>query len=245
MHIAQHPGVHPRKGGHEGPPLPKNFYDGNLVFYVINKSVTSLSGRIVSMKLRLILLVLSFLSFLSAAAGGYLYYTSLQEAAFHEAERQALNRLVAIKRNLSAFLSENVKPVRVLAGMKEIRQFLVRPDAAALAQANAMLDHFQKTLGVEVCYLMDRRGNTVASSNRRAPDSFVGFNFAFRPYFEQAVSGIPATYLAIGTAFKRRGAYYSHPVSGKRAHLWAWWLSRPPSTTSKKNWARMVTKLSW
>ena len=168
------------------------------------------------MKLRLILLVLSFLSFLSAAAGGYLYYTSLQEAAFHEAERQALNRLVAIKRNLSAFLSENVKPVRVLAGMKEIRQFLVRPDAAALAQANAMLDHFQKTLGVEVCYLMDRRGNTVASSNRHAPDSFVGFNFAFRPYFELAVSGIPATYLAIGTASKRRGAYYSHPVSGKK-----------------------------
>lgn len=99
------------------------------------------------MKLRLILLVLSLLSFLSVSVGGYLYYATLREAAFHEAERQALNRLVAIKRNLSAYLSENVKPVRVLAGMKEVRAALVRPNTASLAQANAMLDHFQKTMG--------------------------------------------------------------------------------------------------
>jgi PAS domain S-box-containing protein len=168
------------------------------------------------MKLRLILLVLSLLSFLSASAGGYLYYTSLREAAFHEAERQALNRLVATKRNLSAFLSENVKPVRVLAGLKEIREALTRPDAASLAQANAMLDHFQKTLGAEVCYLMDQKGNTLASSNRQASDSFVGINFAFRPYFQKAITGTPTSYLAIGITSKRRGAYYSHPVAGNQ-----------------------------
>jgi PAS domain S-box-containing protein len=132
------------------------------------------------------------------------------------AERQALNRLVATKRNLSAFLSENVKPVRVLAGMKEIREALMRTDAASLAQANGMLDHFQKTLGAEVCYLMDLQGNTVASSNRHASDSFVGINFAFRPYFQKAISGTPTSYLAIGITSKRRGAYYSHPVNGKK-----------------------------
>ncbi|MBI4642161.1 MAG: PAS domain S-box protein, partial [Deltaproteobacteria bacterium] len=168
------------------------------------------------MKLRLILLILALLSFLSASAGGYLYYASLKEAAFHEAERQSLNRLVAIKRNLSTFLSENVKPARVLAGMKEIREALARPDAASVAQANAMLDYFQKTLGVEVCYLMDRRGNTAASSNRHAPDSFVGVNFAFRPYFQQAISGAPSSYLALGITSKKRGAYYGHPVYGKK-----------------------------
>jgi PAS domain S-box-containing protein len=168
------------------------------------------------MKLRLILLILSCLSFLSASAGGYLYYASLKEAAFHEAERQSLNRLVAIKRNLSTSLSENVKPARVLAGMKEIREALVRPEAASLAQANVMLDYFQKTLGAEVCYLMDLRGNTTASSNRHAPDSFVGINFAFRPYFQQAISGASSSYLALGITSKKRGAYYGHPVYGKK-----------------------------
>lgn len=168
------------------------------------------------MKLRLILLVLSLLSFLSVSVGGYLYYANLREAAFHEAERQSLNRLVSIKRNLSTFLSENVKPVRVMAGIEEIRGALVRPDAASLAQANAMLDYFQHTLGAAVCYLMDRRGNTVASSNRHDPDSFVGVNFAFRPYFQQAIAGAPSSYLALGITSKKRGAYCSHPVYGKK-----------------------------
>jgi PAS domain S-box-containing protein len=59
---------------------------------------------------------------------------------------------------------------------------------------------------------MDRRGDTIASSNRLAADSFVGENFGFRPYFQQAVQGQPATYLALGTTSGRRGAYYSHPI---------------------------------
>jgi PAS domain S-box-containing protein len=59
---------------------------------------------------------------------------------------------------------------------------------------------------------MDRTGLTIASSNRGEPDSFVGQNFAFRPYFQQAIRDIPTTYLAQGTASGKRGAYFSHPV---------------------------------
>ena len=165
------------------------------------------------MKLRLILLVLSLLAFLSASIGGYLYYSSLKKSAFMEAERQAVARVQAIKKNFSSFLSENIKPVRALAGMKELRQILIRPDDdTALENANAILDHFTETLDVEVCYLMDHGGSTIASSNRDAPDSFVGQNFDFRPYFRQAIQSTPATYLALGTTSGRRGAYYSHPI---------------------------------
>jgi PAS domain S-box-containing protein len=165
------------------------------------------------MKLRLILLVLSLLAFLSASMGGYLYYSSLKKSAFMEAERQAVARVQAIKKSLSSFLSENIKPVRALAGMRELRQILVRPDDdTALENANAILDHFNETLDVEVCYLMDHGGSTIASSNRDAPDSFVGQNFDFRPYFRQAIQGTSATYLALGTTSGRRGAYYSHPI---------------------------------
>jgi hypothetical protein len=70
------------------------------------------------MKLRSILRVLSLLAFLSACVAGYLYYSSLKEYAFQEAERNALNRLQTTKKNLSAFFSENIKPVRILAGMQ-------------------------------------------------------------------------------------------------------------------------------
>ena len=168
------------------------------------------------MKLRLILLVLSLLAFLSASTGGYLYYSALKKSAFKEAERQAIARVRTIQKNLSAFLSENIKPVRTLSGIKELAQLLILPDdTIALKNANAILDHFNKTLNVEVCYLMDAEGDTIASSNRNAPDSFVDKNFDFRPYFQQAIQGSPATYLALGITSGRRGVYYSHPVFTK------------------------------
>jgi len=169
------------------------------------------------MKLRVILLVLSLLAFLSASTGGYLYYSSLKQSAFKEADRQAVARVNAINKNLSFFLSENIKPVKALAGMEELRQVLIQPlDLKSMVSANAILDHINQALDTEVCYLMTHEGDTIASSNRNAPDSFVGKNFDFRPYFQQAIRGAPATYLALGTTSGRRGAYYSHPVYGRQ-----------------------------
>ena len=164
------------------------------------------------MKLRIILIVLSLLAFLSASTGGYLYYSSLKRSALKEAERQADVRLRTIKRNLTTFLSENVKPVKTLAGMQPLQSALIRPEVQNLAVANTTLDHFKQTLDVDVCYLMDADGNTIASTNRDAPDSFVGQNFAFRPYFKSAIAGKPSAYLALGTTSGKRGAYYSHPI---------------------------------
>ena len=72
------------------------------------------------MKLRLILLVLSLLAFLSASTGGYLYYSSLKESAQKESERQTSTRAEMIRKNLSSFLSENIKPVKTISGMREL-----------------------------------------------------------------------------------------------------------------------------
>ena len=167
------------------------------------------------MRLRLIILVLSILAFLSASTGGYFYYDSLREAAFNEAERQTVTRIALIKKNLSSYLSENIKAVKVLAGMDEMLEMLVRPGTIAQDNANGVLDLFKASLETDVCYLMNYKGVTVASSNRNAPDSFVGKNFAFRPYFQQAIHSAPSTYLALGTTSKKRGVYYSFPVFEK------------------------------
>lgn len=166
------------------------------------------------MRLRLILFVLSLLAFLSATTGGYLYYYSLKKAALKEAERQAQTRVEMLRINLSGLLSESLRPVKTLAGFKEIHTALSNGDPASLAAANQLLDHFQTTLGVDVCYLMNQDGLTIASSNRNAPDSFVGHNFAFRPYFSQAMAYELGSYLALGTTSRKRGAYYSYPVPG-------------------------------
>jgi PAS domain S-box-containing protein len=179
------------------------------------KESVSLENKIKDMKLRLILLVLSLLTFLSASAGGYLYYSFLKKSAFQEVERQAATHAEMINKNLSSFLSENIKPSKTLAGMDEFHAALTKPNANSIAKANAMLDHFNTSLNTDVCYLMDTDGNTIASSNRTDPDSFVGKNFSFRPYFQKAIQGTPATYLALGVTSDKRGVYYSHPVNKK------------------------------
>jgi PAS domain S-box-containing protein len=163
----------------------------------------------------MILIVLSLMAFLSAGTGGYLYYSSIKNAALEEANRQAVFHTETIKSHLSFFLHENLNSVRALAGLKELPNALSKRDEDTLARTNTILDHFKNTYQVDVCYLIDRAGNTTASSNRNASDSFVGQNYAFRPYFQHAIKGDPAGYLgymALGVTSGRRGIYYSHPV---------------------------------
>ena len=167
------------------------------------------------MKLRTILFVLALLAFLSASVGGFLYYHSSREFAFKEADRLADFQAKKLKSRVSSALSKNQRAVKALAGLMEVRVALLRADKKSLAHASSELDHFRDALGVSVCYLMDRKGNTIASSNRNRPDSFVGKNYGFRPYFQQAIQGNPAVYMALGVTSKKRGVYYSHPVYGE------------------------------
>jgi C4-dicarboxylate-specific signal transduction histidine kinase len=136
------------------------------------------------MKIRTILLVLALLAFLSASVGGYLYYSSLKGSAFREAERQGSSHAEEIGRYVASTLAQNQMSVKALAGLEELQKGLLVSDDGNLAKANSELDHFHQALKVSVCYLMDRTGKTIASSNRSAPDSFVGKNYAFRPYFQ-------------------------------------------------------------
>ena len=168
------------------------------------------------MKIRTVLLVLALLAFLSASVGGYLYYSSLKGSAFIEAERQGSSHAEEIGRYVASTLSQNQMSVKALAGLEEVQKALLATDEGNLARANSELDHFHQALKVSVCYLMDRKGKTIASSNRSAPDSFIGKNYAFRPYFQQAIQGTPAVHMALGVTSKKRGVYYSHPVYGGR-----------------------------
>jgi hypothetical protein len=60
----------------------------------------------------MILIVLSLMAFLSAWTGGYLYYSSIKNAALEEANRQAVFHTETIKSHLSFFLYENLNSVR-------------------------------------------------------------------------------------------------------------------------------------
>lgn len=167
------------------------------------------------MKLRLILIVLSLLAFLSASTGGLFYYQSLKKASFQDAERKASVRLTLINKSITTFLSQNIKPVQTLAEIDIFRKLLVLPDKETQQESERLLDLFKRTLAVDVCYILNAEGTTVATSNRDDADSFMFINFGFRPYFTTAMQGEAATYLALGTTSGKRGGYYSFPIYDK------------------------------
>ena len=167
------------------------------------------------MKLRTILLVLSLLTFFSASTAGYLYFSSSRQSALREADRNAAISAGTIGDRLSSHLDEYLKSARAVSGLPPIREAFSATAMDALAAANATLDHFQRALDVDVCYLMNREGITIASSNRHDPDSFVGKDYSFRPYFRKAIEGKPSIYMGRGVTSKKRGVYYSHPVHGR------------------------------
>ena len=72
--------------------------------------------------------------------------------------------------------------------------------------------HIRNMTGADEIYLLLADATTVAASNHDQTDSFVGKNFAYRPYYQQAIEGGLGQYSALGTTSRRRGHYFSSPV---------------------------------
>lgn len=79
-------------------------------------------------------------------------------------------------------------------------------------QANIYLRRVNALLQSSVIYLMAPDGMTVAASNYAEPLSFVGQNFNFRPYFQEALRGENGHFFALGTTSGKRGYYFSAPI---------------------------------
>jgi len=77
---------------------------------------------------------------------------------------------------------------------------------------NARLARFAQSAGLDAIYLMDQTGDTIAASNAKLPGSFVGQNYAFRPYFQDAMNGELAEFYGIGATTGIPGYFYAMPV---------------------------------
>ena len=82
---------------------------------------------------------------------------------------------------------------------------------------SAYLESVADAAGSAILYVMNADGKTVAASNYRTENSFVGKNYAFRPYFTAAMTGSSGTHYAVGATTGIPGYFVSQPIySGKR-----------------------------
>ena len=80
------------------------------------------------------------------------------------------------------------------------------------AEANRYLKETNALLKSSDIYVMVPSGDTIAASNHDGPLSFVGENFSYRPYFQDAIAGSTGRFFALGTTSLKRGYYFSAPV---------------------------------
>ncbi|SFX78729.1 sensor histidine kinase [Marinospirillum alkaliphilum] len=126
---------------------------------------------------------------------------------------QATNELLLHVTSLSGKLEKHEYLAELLTTKEDLSHFL-RPEITSdeLQQLNLVLDTYRVIADVSDIYLMNHDGFTVAASNWWRADSFIGQNFAFRPYFQLAMQGQQGRFYGLGTTSGARGYYFSWPV---------------------------------
>lgn len=160
---------------------------------------------------RQVLLALAAVLLLAGAATAA--YRVSERAGMDELSGDAQHRLDLFAAAIDGIVNRYAHVPSTIPLNPDVIALLRAPDNLALRRGvNEYLERFNASIGSIAIYVMSREGAVLASSNWRQPDSFVGENLSFRPYFETAMRGVPARYYAVGTTRGEPGYYVSHPV---------------------------------
>lgn len=139
-------------------------------------------------------------------------YLSRQQA-LEELQQQAVANMGRYVLSVQQKLDRYKDLPQVMASHSRLRDALAEPeDAGRIDRANRYLQQITEVVGATDSYLMGPNGLTLAASNWYKEKSFVGRNFSFRPYFQDAMEGKAGRYFALGTTSRRRGYFFSWPI---------------------------------
>ncbi|EHZ7356433.1 sensor histidine kinase [Vibrio vulnificus] len=162
-----------------------------------------------SQRTRIVLLFLVFYFICMGVSGHFIWNKSYQSLT--QQHRSQLERFAShIQNKLDKFAHI---PQLIAKDAPLIEALLHPQNSAQIDITNRYLEEVNQIIQAADTYLIDEYGNTIAASNWNIERSFVGRNFAFRPYFKQAIVGKRSQYFALGSTSGQRGYYYSFPVT--------------------------------
>ncbi|WP_461539739.1 sensor histidine kinase [Spongorhabdus nitratireducens] len=133
-----------------------------------------------------------------------------RQVGFVLLRQDGLNELFRY-RNSIQYMLERYRPLPAILAVNPLLEDAFE-DEKLLPRVNLYLEQMVEKSGASVIYMMDREGNTIASSNWSSPRTFLGKNFGYRPYFLQAMQGGEGFYSALGVISGARGVYYARRV---------------------------------
>ncbi len=117
--------------------------------------------------------------------------------------RRAIEAEIERYRALPDVAAEDVRIARALAD---------RTSAGATGAASRYLETIAAKSGATHLYLMDGDGAVIAASNWNTDLSFVGENYSFRPYFQDALATGRGGFYAIGVTTRTPGYFLSSRI---------------------------------
>jgi len=154
-----------------------------------------------------------FLALLLCLLVGWLVYRTFLATNLDSERRIANARLNFYAQSIEATMTRHEAMPWLLALEKQLSELLLHPqDPARVAEVNQYLETTQNLATLSAAYLMNDKGDTLAASNWNRRPTFVGQNYAFRPYFRQALNGQLGRFYAIGSTTGEAGYFLAAPV---------------------------------
>ena len=116
-------------------------------------------------------------------------------------------------RTLESLISRNESLPKIIAMEAQLKTLLQQPESAENRQAaNHYLLKVRERTDINTCFLLDDAGLTLASSNFQLASSFIGHNYAYRPYFQEAMRGRIGRFYGVGATTGEAGFFQTAPI---------------------------------
>ena len=157
--------------------------------------------------------VAAVLGFAAMALAAWLAGAHAERRALADLRRSAQSTLVIQTAALHTELRRQGALPLALAADPEIAAVLAEGHAPGLdRRVSTRLAEIAAATGSAVIYVMRPDGLTVAASNFAEERSFLGRNYAFRPYFRDAMATGSGSQFALGTVSGRPGLYLARRI---------------------------------
>ena len=144
---------------------------------------------------------------------GYAAFRQIFDQTIEKEAARHRQNLETVSLSINATLSKYEELPQAIAKDARIHAALkAKATERTLEQANEYLTEINRILGTDTIYIMNHNGLTLASSNWDQPDTYVGDNYSFRPYFMGAMEKGIGKFYGIGVASGKPGYYIACPV---------------------------------
>lgn len=159
-------------------------------------------------------LTLTFtLNFLFALASLYVF-SFIMHLYVYEADKDHFERVTQITHRLEIEFFQNRTHLlgRVIGKSSHHLKEALRVNKQTQSSLK-LLNSIKSELSAAIVYLINPKGDVISSTSFGEGETLIGDNYFFREYFIEAMKGASYTFTALGIATKKRGIYYSSPVS--------------------------------